>query len=267
MIQRRYKDLDWRLVVFILALPVFAYFTYHMLRFFVFPSQHSRAVVITSAFILGALLLWAVVILFFISLQLLVEPLNSVRFNKYLSAFRRNIPSEVVIVLAYPNWRLFKGWYKVNFTSREMESIIRYVTARRQKFSVYAHASREDIEVIMRDPTIKEVYFCGHGDSHTFMLSTDKFLYYCEFNREEHGKEYIHQVHCGTPDGKRLIDYVVPPENRDKCFWYDRSITAWTIRRTFDKWTEAVRIEQMLNAIETDKLEFVSASRKEMGEK
>ena len=239
-------DLDWKLLLLPIVLVVSAAVSYEVLSYYIHPSRHSLAILVTLTLLCGAAVLGLIGAAFLISLHILTAPLNSSRFNKYLQSqnFTQNIPAEVVIVLAYPNWRLFRGWYKDNFSIKEMRALIQYVEAQRQKFSVYSHASRQDIEAIMRDPQIKEVYFCGHGDSHTFMLSTDHVLYYCDFNRAEHGKQYVHQVHCGTPDGKRLIDYVVPPENQKKCFWFDRSITAGDIRREFEKRTKDIQCEQ-----------------------
>ncbi len=88
----------------------------------------------------------------------------------------------------------------------------------------------------MSDKNIKEVYFFGHGDSHSFQLNTDTFLYYCDFNNpKKYGKEFVHQVHCGILYGKSLIDYVVPEKNRDKCFFFRKTITSTDIEREFNQ--------------------------------
>jgi hypothetical protein len=95
----------------------------------------------------------------------------------------------------------------------------------------------------MSNKRIKEVYFFGHGDSHVFQLNTDQFLYYCEFNnREKYGKDFVHQVHCGDPYGKRLIDYVVSEENRVKCFFFNEPIDYFDIRKEFKKRTKSLKI-------------------------
>jgi hypothetical protein len=116
--------------------------------------------------------------------------------------------------------------------------MIEYLKKKNQNFSFYTKAGFADVEKIMSDKNIKEVYFFGHGDSHTFQLNTDEVLYYCEFNdQEKYGKEFVHQVHCGTPHGKSLIDYVVPEENRSKCFFFDKSITGPEIIKEFKRRT------------------------------
>ncbi len=95
----------------------------------------------------------------------------------------------------------------------------------------------------MVDKDIKEVYFVGHGDSHSFKLKGDKVLYYCDFNDPvKYGKEFVHQVHCGTSYGKSLIDYVVPKENRAKCFFFGKQINSNDIEKEFKR-----RIRDIVN--------------------
>jgi hypothetical protein len=84
----------------------------------------------------------------------------------------------------------------------------------------------------MSNSEIREVCFYGHGTSHMFQLSTNEMLYYCDFNnRGKYGKDFIHQIHCGTSHGKSLIDYVVPEENKIKCFFFRKSITVIDIEK------------------------------------
>jgi hypothetical protein len=107
--------------------------------------------------------------------------------------------------------------------------------AKEQDFSFYPDADFNDVEKIMSDKTIKEVYFLGHGDSHSFKLNTDEILYYCDFNDPKYSKEFVHQVHCGTPHGKSLIDYVVPEKNRNKCFLFRKPIDSLDVKKEFKK--------------------------------
>ena len=90
----------------------------------------------------------------------------------------------------------------------------------------------------MSDKNIKEVYFFGHGSSHVFQLNTDDILYYCDYNNNKYGKEYVHQVHCGTKDGKSLVDYVVPEENKKGCFLIRKSINGFDIVKEFKRKTK-----------------------------
>lgn len=73
-------------------------------------------------------------------------------------------------------------------------------------------------------------------------INTEDYLYYCDFNDpQKYGKEFIHQIHCGTPDGKSLIDYVVPKENQNKCFLFRKPINSFDIQKEFKKRTKNLR--------------------------
>lgn len=158
-------------------------------------------------------------------------PINEFRTRRILKKYPQNISSEVAVILAYSNWKKLEAWVKPNFFPGEIRTLISYLEKRKQNFSFYPRATLSDVESIMRDKNIKEVYFYGHGSSHVFQLSTDDILYYCEFNRNEHGKEFVHQMHCGTSDGKSLSDYVVPQDHKSECYLVRKSITALDIER------------------------------------
>lgn len=173
---------------------------------------------------------------FFSPIFAIALPIQNYYLKKYLSNFKQNVSAEVVIVLGQSDWFKLWAWLKNNFLESEIKALVKYLQAKGQNFAFYTKASIKDVEKIMSNKSIKEVYFFGHGDSHTFQLNTDKYLYYCDFNDyQKYGKEFAHQVHCGTPDGKRLIDYVVPEENRDKCFFFDKSITSADIKKEFKR--------------------------------
>ncbi|MHB9019829.1 MAG: hypothetical protein ACYC3G_03090, partial [Minisyncoccota bacterium] len=155
------------------------------------------------------------------------------RFNKFLNKYKQNIPAKTVLILGHSNWRDVEFWTKVNFTIGELKPIIKFLELKTPDFSFYPNATFEDVEKIMANKNVREVYFLGHGDCHVFKLSPNQPLYYCDFNNEKYKKDYIHQVHCGDKYGKRLIDYVVPEENRNKCFSFKRVITSFRIRREF----------------------------------
>jgi hypothetical protein len=139
--------------------------------------------------------------------------------KKYLKDFPQNVPMEVVIVLGHADWSKTMAWFKPNSGKGEVKTIVKLLQAKKQNFSFYPNATQQDVEKIMSDKSIKEVYFVGHGSSHKFQLGTEDILYYCDFNDAKYGKEYVHQIHCGTPDGKSLVEYVVPEKNRNGCFF------------------------------------------------
>lgn len=163
-------------------------------------------------------------------------PIQSYFLKKYLKNFKQNTPAEVAIVLGQPNWFRLTAWTKIIFIKQDIKYLVQCLQTKNQSFSFYPSATFRDVEKIMSNKNTKEVYFVGHGTSHIFELSTDDPLYYCEFiNQQKYGKEFIHQVHCGTHHGKSLIDYVVPEENRPKCFFFRKPINSLTIKKEFKK--------------------------------
>jgi len=168
-------------------------------------------------------------------------PINNYLLKRYLRNFKQNVPAEVVIILGQSDFFKLEAWVKPNFLKSEIVGLVKYLKAKNQDFSFYTKASLKDVEKIMSDKIIKEVYFFGHGDSHTFQLNTDEILYYCEFNDlEKYGKDFVHQVHCGTPYGKSLIDYVVPKENRSRCFLFRKTIRSADIEKEFKRMTKNI---------------------------
>jgi len=166
-------------------------------------------------------------------------PIQNYLLKKYLRNFKQNVPAEAVVILGGFDWLELEAWIKHNFLKSEIVSLVQYLRAKGQDFSFYPKVSFEDVEKIMSNKSIKEVYFFGHGTSHVFQLNTADFLYYCDFNNpQKYGKEFIHQIHCGTPDGKSLIDYVVPKENRNKCFLFRKPINSFDIQKEFKKRTK-----------------------------
>lgn len=176
----------------------------------------------------------------FITIRMVID---NIRIRQYLKKFSQNSPAHSVLVLGHANWLKFKAWIKPNFSFKEIKTIVEYLEEAGKDFSFYPNANLEDVKKIMEDKSIAEVYFWGHGDSHTFQLSTDEILYYCEFNINEHEKQFVHQVHCGTEDGKSLIDYVVPDKNKSKCFFVRKSITGPWIIKEFENRTKQLKRE------------------------
>ena len=166
---------------------------------------------------------------------IVVYPLQLFKVKQYLKKHPVNIPKETVVVLAHSNWRKLEAWVKPNYFFSEIKLLSKYLKTKGSDFSFYTQASLEDVDKIMRNDDIKEVYFYGHGSSHVFQLGTDEILYYCEFSNGKYSKNYVHQMHCGTEDGKSLVDYVVPEENKNQCFLIRKSITAITIEKVLKK--------------------------------
>jgi hypothetical protein len=162
-------------------------------------------------------------------------PIEEYKIKKYLKKFKQNTPEEVVLILGHSDWTKLEAWVKPNSSLSEIKIIVELLNKKGQIFSFYPNASLKDVEEIMSNNEIKEVYLLGHGSSHIFQLGTDDILYYCEFNNSKYGKEFVHQVHCGTPDGKSLVDYVIPEENKKGCFLIRKPITGITIEKEFKK--------------------------------
>lgn len=169
---------------------------------------------------------------------LVVMPIERYFIKRYLAQFKQNKPAEVVVILGHPNWFKLEGWLKPIFMKGEIKYLVKYLEAKKQDFSFYPNANFAEVEKIMADKKIKEVYFFGHGNSHEFQLGTDEMLYYCDFGNPKYGKQFVHQVHCGDPYGKSLLDYVAPEKNRAKCFFFRKPINSRDIVKEFKRRTK-----------------------------
>jgi len=151
-----------------------------------------------------------------------------------LKEFTSNARNEAVIVLPSVDWHNPLAWFKPNSHMYEIEAILRFAQRRKKTFSVSIGPSFDEVERIMAEKSVKEVYFVGHGGSHCFRLGTTEILCYCAFNDPvKYAKDFVHQVHCGTSYGKSLINYVVPQENREKCFFIPKEINSYDIVSKF----------------------------------
>jgi hypothetical protein len=223
-------NIEWKLVgfIFYISFLIASLFTGHTLnQVAIF---HLCFVVVFSLFYFG-----------FQFIYILVAPLmpffmliSQFFARRYLRKFKQNVHEDVVIVLAHSDWTKLEAWVKPNYFVSEIKVLVRYLQKKKQNFSFYTHATMADVESIMRDQNVREVYFVGHGSSHLFQLKTDEILYYCEFNNPMYGKDYVHQVHCGTTHGKSLSDYVVPEGNKQGCFLVRKSITGPFIEKQFE---------------------------------
>ncbi|NLI10912.1 MAG: hypothetical protein GX447_09200 [Elusimicrobia bacterium] len=169
-------------------------------------------------------------ILFFYS------PINEYLIRRYIrnKKFKINSISEVVIVLGGYDYTNVISWIKPNYLMSDIKIIVKFLTLSKKDFSFYFDAKIEDIIKIMSDKAAKEVFFVGHGDSHSFQLNNKEKIYYCDFNDKlKYGKEFIHQVHCGDKWGKSLIDYLVPDGNKKKCFFFRKFINSFDVEKWF----------------------------------
>ena len=180
----------------------------------------------------------------FFPLYAIIIPIFHGLAMRYVKRFKNNVPAEVVIILGHSDWLTLEAWVKPNFFDFELKALVTYLTKKGQDFSFYTRASVDDVKTIMRDPNVKEIYFFGHGDSHVFQLGTNEFLYYCDFKCEGYQKDYVHQVHCGTKDGTPLMEYVVPKEHWNKCFFFPREINGDRIVKEFKKRTSELKQNQ-----------------------
>ncbi len=190
---------------------------------------HISAVLIYSIYKFGLEFLWillAPLIAVFTFFEVLI-------IERYIKSFQQNVPAEVVIILGHSNWLKLEAWIKPNASLDDIKLLVKYLELKKQGFSFYPDANTSEVESIMANEKVKEVYFMGHGASHTFQLNTDEILYYCDFAGAKYEKEFVHQVHCGTQDGKSLIDYVVPERNRNGCFLIRKSINSFRIQKEF----------------------------------
>lgn len=241
MNEAKYRMNTFRKILLKTEFRLFLFFSYGISLVVVWLRSHVwRQVLYThlifagiySAFFFGKRFLW----FFFAPLMALSLPVQNYILKRYLRNFNQNVPAETVIILGDADWFKFQAWIKPNVLKDEIKLLVRLLHTEKKTFSFFPHATVEDVEKIMGDKSIREVYFMGHGDSHSFLLLTDDILYYCDFNDiTKYSKDFVHQIHCGTPYGKSLVDYVVPEENRAKCFLFRKKINYYDIKREFKK--------------------------------
>ncbi len=172
-----------------------------------------------------------VIILFIIILFVIFDFIEDKKIRNFLKKFKQNIPDEVVVILGRNNFFKLEGWLKASFpTNDQIILLIELLKKSKKGFSFYLDVSIEEAEKIMRNSDIKEIYLLGHGDSVTFELGTDITLHYHKFDDfEKYKKDLVHQLHCGNPDGKNLIDYVVPEENKKECIFFRKKIHSFDV--------------------------------------
>ncbi len=225
------NTIEWELIAFLL------YFVFLVITIFTIKNLlavfyiHIVLMILFSIYYFGRELLYILVAPLFVILY----PLNSFQTKIFLKKIKLNEPRHTVVVLAHSNWRKLEAWIKPNFNVSEIKLLYKYLKKKGDDFAFYQNATLDDVSKIMADQNIKEIYFYGHGSSHVFQLGTGEYLYYCEFSNGKYEKDFVHQMHCGTEDGKSLVDYVVPDKNKKECFWVKKSITGPYIEKILKK--------------------------------
>ena len=98
-------------------------------------------------------------IFFLAPITAVLIPINNYLLGKYLRKFKQNVPADVVIILGQSDFFKLEAWLKPNFLKSEISWLVHYLNTRKQDFSFYPKASLKDVEKIMSNKNIKEVYF------------------------------------------------------------------------------------------------------------
>ena len=225
------NTIEWELIAFLLYFVFLAITIFTIKNLLVVLYIHIVLMLLFSIYYFGRELLYILVAPLFVILY----PLNSFQTKIFLKKIKLNESCHTVVVLAHSNWRKLEAWIKPNFNVSEIKLLYKYLKKKGDDFAFYPNATLDDVSKIMADQNIKEIYFYGHGSSHVFQLGTGEYLYYCEFSNGKYEKDFVHQMHCGTEDGKSLVDYVVPDKNKKECFWVKKSITGPYIEKILKK--------------------------------
>lgn len=137
---------------------------------------------------------------------------------------KQNVFSKTVVIVTNFDWYNIEFYINTSPTHTDVLWMVKYLLKFRKEFSFYLKPTREDIENIMSDKKVREVYFLGHGNSSEFQISAVDSLEYKEFNNRKFSKNFVHQIHCGTKYGKPLRYYVVPKKNWGRCFFVRKEI-------------------------------------------
>lgn len=137
---------------------------------------------------------------------------------------KQNVLSKTVVIVTNFNWYDIEFYINTSPTHTDVFWVVKYLLKFRKDFSFYLKPTREDIENIMSDKKVREVYFLGHGNSSEFQMNAIESLKYKEFNNRKFFKDFVHQVHCGTKYGKPLRYYVVSKKNWGRCFFVRKPI-------------------------------------------
>lgn len=147
-----------------------------------------------------------------------------IRKNLVKEGVKQNVHSRTVVLATNFKWYEIDYYLNTSPTHNDVKELVKYLVQSKKDFSFYLKPSRKDIEDVMSDKKVREVYFLGHGNSWKFQINTMDLLKYKEFDDKKYYKDFVHQVHCGTKYGKPLRCYVVPKKNWKKCFFVREKI-------------------------------------------
>ena len=158
-----------------------------------------------------------------------------------LKRYQPGATSEAVVILPSVNWKNLIAWIRPNYDIDDVKVVIAHATRNGKKVSVYNGPDPETVERLMRDTAVREVYFLGHGGTDFFRLGTEEVLCYSVFNDPaKYGKDFVHQVHCGSARGKSLIHSIVPEKNWLKCFFHPDKINSYFVEKEFKRLSELI---------------------------
>lgn len=137
---------------------------------------------------------------------------------------KQNVRLCTVVIVTNFNWYNIEYYINASPTYNDVKIIVEYLLKYRKDFSFYLKPSKEDIDKVMSDSKVREVYFLGHGNSDKFQINVNEVLEYKNFNDKKYYKDFVHQVHCGSKNGRPLRYYIVPKKNWRKCFFFRKGI-------------------------------------------
>ena len=137
---------------------------------------------------------------------------------------KQNIPTKTVVIVTNFNWYDIDFYINTSPTHNDVIWLVKYLLEFRKDFSFYLRPTKKDVETIMSNKKVREVYFLGHGSSSEFQISVTESINYKDFNNKKYFKDFVHQVHCGDKYGKPLRYYVVPKKNWKRCFFVRKKI-------------------------------------------
>ena len=153
----------------------------------------------------GIIIIPARIIYYWISRGILFYEFKKIKMNKSTHA---------VIIVGENNPKNL--WYLCNPNySLEILTIIDYLKLKGNEFSVNIIKEKEDLDKIMFDKNVKEIYLLGHGRRHSFKLKDGEVIDYCRY--KDCTKDFVFQLHCNHDGGESLAEYVVPEKNKSIC--------------------------------------------------
>lgn len=162
----------------------------------------------------------------------------------------KNTLSDTVIVLGKNNYKNLSYWFAPNY-GVEFILLLRYLKLTNVNFSIFKNATPSSVDKIMSSPSVKTVYFVGHGRRHGFVLDNSTVLDYCRYNDAKYSKDFVFQIHCNQNKGISLVEYVVPEKNQSICMPENGYMSNITIGKMFIDKITRLKNRSFLNTILT----------------